>query len=169
MKKQNLSGRVFGRLVVIKPAKPGKGRAARSLVWCTCGVSKIVLNPSLLDGCSKSCGCLQSEKAGERLRKRNLRHGMYGTPTYKSWIGMGTRCTNRNTVGWKIYGGAGVTVCTRWRKFENFLADMGIRPEGTTLGRYGDAGNYQPENCAWQTPAEQGLERRKKFAAKLAA
>jgi hypothetical protein len=58
------------------------------------------------------------------------------------------------------YGGKGITVCDRWLSFENFLEDMGERPAGTTLGRFGDIGNYEPGNVAWQTWAEQISNRR---------
>jgi hypothetical protein len=52
-------------------------------------------------------------------------------------------------------------VCDRWRdSFENFLTDMGERPAGTSLARFGDAGNYEPGNVAWQTPKEQAANRR---------
>jgi hypothetical protein len=63
-----------------------------------------------------------------------------------------------------VYGGSGVTVCERWLTFENFLADMGVRPEGTTLGRNLDMGNYEPGNCFWQTSKEQALAKRNKRA-----
>lgn len=56
-----------------------------------------------------------------------------------------------------IYGGRGVVVCERWRaSFQNFLADMGERPEGMTIDRYPDKdGNYEPSNCRWATLKEQ--------------
>ena len=77
------------------------------------------------------------------------------TPTYRSWVAMRQRCQKPGVTGYENYGGAGVLVCPRWDSFENFLADMGERPPGTTLGRFGDKGNYEPSNCAWQTPEEQ--------------
>lgn len=86
--------------------------------------------------------------------------------TYASWQAMMHRCFSSRNKRYEKYGGAGVTVCERWRDpekgFLNFLADMGARPEGTTLGRFGDSGNYEPENCAWQTRAEQQAEQLKK-------
>jgi hypothetical protein len=93
-----------------------------------------------------------------------FKHGYSFDPTYISWNSMIQRCTNLNHEGWIYYGGATppVKVCERWRTFENFLADMGERPAGTSLGRLGDVGNYEPENCAWQTTKEQGAERRSK-------
>jgi hypothetical protein len=75
---------------------------------------------------------------------------------------MMTRCRNPNDAGYHNYGGRGITVCERWSKFENFLADMGERPEGQTLDRYpNNNGNYEPANCRWASHAEQQLNTRK--------
>lgn len=89
------------------------------------------------------------------------------TPTYKSWVAMRQRCQKPGVTGYKNYGGAGVRVCPRWDSFENFLADMGERPAGTTLGRFGDKGNYEPGNCAWQTSKEQAKSGSRNNQAKL--
>ena len=76
--------------------------------------------------------------------------------TYRSWMCMRARCYNPNDINYHRYGGAGISVCDRWRtSFVCFLSDMGARPNGTTLGRLGDVGNYEPGNCMWQTSAEQ--------------
>jgi hypothetical protein len=74
------------------------------------------------------------------------------------------RCENFQNAGYAKYGAAGVKVCDHWHQFENFLADMGERPLGTTLGRYLDLGNYDPTNCEWQTKKQQVAECRGKRA-----
>jgi hypothetical protein len=75
---------------------------------------------------------------------------------------MWTRCTNPNVDNFKRYGGRGIKICKRWKRFENFLADMGKRPKGKSLDRINANGNYTPSNCRWATPIEQRHNRRKK-------
>jgi hypothetical protein len=97
----------------------------------------------------------------------NTRHGQARdgkrTPTYLSWQNMRQRCNNPNVPRWANYGGRGITVCARWNSFESFLADMGERPEGKTLDRVDNDGNYEPGNCRWATSAEQMGNRSKKY------
>jgi hypothetical protein len=74
------------------------------------------------------------------------------------------RCDNPSRKGYEYYGGRGITVSKRWRSFENFLADMGERPEDKTLDRINPDGDYEPGNCRWATWHEQALNRRRKHA-----
>lgn len=88
---------------------------------------------------------------------------MSGTPTWKSWSGMVERCTNSNHAAYAHYGGRGITVCDRWQGkdgFANFMQDMGERPEGLTLDRIDNDGNYEPGNVRWATAKQQARNRR---------
>lgn len=100
----------------------------------------------------------------ERQRVTHIRHGhaSYGKPsrTYKSWRSMLDRCTNPNKDNFAQYGGRGIKVCADWMFFENFLADMGERPEGMTLDRIDSDGHYEPANCRWATLSVQQRNKR---------
>jgi hypothetical protein len=94
---------------------------------------------------------------------RCYRAGVAGfrTPTRRSWLAMWRRVKYLSVNGYENYGGRG-EVCDRWRVFQNFLADMGERPRGTSLDRIAVDGNYEPGNCRWATAREQGLNQRRR-------
>jgi hypothetical protein len=70
------------------------------------------------------------------------------------------RCTSPSSAVWVRYGGRGITVCSRWQKFEDFLTDMGPCPDTLTLDRINNDGNYEPGNCRWTTWEQQMINRR---------
>jgi hypothetical protein len=82
------------------------------------------------------------------------------SPTFRSWNGMVNRCTSPTSDHWAQYGGRGITVCDRWLKFENFLADLGERPDGKTLERRNNSEGYNPDNCGWASRKTQNRNRR---------
>lgn len=131
------------RLICISPGPGNKAWKCK----CECGTVKRILQHSLVNGDSKSCGCYCREKA--------TTHGLTKTPLYRRWVSMKQRCDNPKNKAYKNYGGRGIKVCRRWLKFENFLADMGTPSPGLSLERKNNNGNYTPKNCRWATGSEQ--------------
>lgn len=153
MRKVDLTGQRFGRLLVIGLESRNKHRSH----WkcqCDCGNEKIAEMGQLHNGHTKSCGCLRKEL--------NTVHGKFNCSEYRSWQAMKSRCENKNTTRYVDYGGRGIKVCERWSKsFENFYIDMGNKPSKKhSIDRKNNDGNYEPDNCRWATIPEQQRNKR---------
>jgi hypothetical protein len=157
--KKDIRNKKFNRLTVLYDT--GRRTGNGNSIWkckCECGNYKDIRRDVLLNGNTKSCGCLSVESA----KRTHTIHGKSrnGNLTYKSWYSMKRRCLDEKYDNYKYYGGRGIQICERWMKFENFLADMGERPEGMTIDRINNDGNYEPSNCKWSTKEEQNRNRR---------
>ena len=148
----DMAGWRFGRLLVERVS--GYSKDGRHITWlckCDCGAKPVVIGWLLRSGFTKSCGCLSRETTIAKFTT----HGMAGTRIYAVWNSMVMRCHNKNSLSYKHYGAKGIKVCKRWRKFENFLDDMGQPDVGLQLERKNNNGNYTPANCKWATLHEQ--------------
>ena len=160
----DLRGQKFNRLKVIDRNYNVKRRGT---VWnckCDCGNITFVVADKLKSGNTKSCGCLQKEKAGEFNKSKGLtKHGLSDTAEYKSWLRMNHRC-NRDDVG-DLTTYKNIEVCDKWHQnnkngFINFLNDMGYKPdEGATLERLNSKSGYYPDNCIWTNYSNQAQNR----------
>ena len=149
-------GQVFTRLTVLSMSEVTQKGEKVWICRCACGAEKHARGSALRGGYIKSCGCLQQESRNTAKRT----HGLSHMQVYSVWSNMRQRCTNPNTVGYVLYGGRGVTVCTRWNSFENFHADMGDPPKGASIDRINNDGNYEPNNCRWATRTDQNQNKR---------
>ncbi len=158
-----LAGYTLGRLTVVGYSHSDDGNSFWRCL-CSCGTYTIVRRDHLLSGRSKSCGCLRRENTTARKTTHGATAKREFTRSYISWSAMWYRCTNPSCKSFKNYGGRGITICDRWKTYENFAADMGERPRGLTLERINNEAGYSPENCKWATHREQRLNQRPRKA-----
>jgi hypothetical protein len=148
-------GKVFGRLTVIAEAERLKKYERRFVCRCACGGEKTVTRQNLVGGGTSSCGCLKREMLLQRNAKLAT-HGMSKTSEYLAWINIHRRCGDPKDKAYGRYGAVGIRVCKRWRTFENFISDMGMKPTPEhQIERRKNSQGYSPGNCYWATTKAQ--------------
>jgi len=136
-------GNTYGRWHVISSAETRNGKKY-VLAKCVCGTERPVKLSNLVLGLSQSCGCYSADRA--------RKHGQSKSGTYKSWQMMINRCTR----GYPCFAKyAAVDVAPEWLSFESFYADMGDRPDGTSIDRIDNTKGYNANNCRWASDSIQ--------------
>jgi len=151
---KNMIGTIYGRVRVDSFHGLNKENKAEWNCTCSCGNKFVTLGKSLRVGLTRSCGCLQKEKASEYATK----HKGVGTTEYNAYRNAQARCTNPKCDKFSYYGGRGIKFL--FNSFQQFFNDIGLKPKGRTLDRIDNNGNYEPGNIRWATKAQQNANKR---------
>ena len=168
--REDLAGRVYGRLTVLRQAEdwvqPSGQRKAMWACRCDCGIIKKIRSSDFKSGHTSSCGCLSSELTSQRL----LAHGncirKEGTsPLYSVWAAIKQRCFNKNNKRFRDYGARGIIMYEVWKndfsEFKEYIeVTLGTKPKGFTLDRINNDLGYFPGNLQWASYKQQANNRR---------
>jgi hypothetical protein len=154
-RRKNWIGTRNGKLEVLAVDETSGGRNLRWIAICECG-NFVGLTLDNLKR-KKCCGCDKFTRASNA----HSTHRGTNTKEFNVWYGMKRRCRDKSIPSYVKYGGRGIKVCERWDpSFANFLEDMGRCPDGMTLDRINNDGNYEPGNVRWATAIQQAQNKR---------
>jgi len=138
--------------------------------WTVLGFSHVAHKTCYYWQCQCRCGRIINVqathlkgKAGSKQCRScaKTKHGKSKSSAYRSRGCMIQRCHNPNYSEYYLYGGRGIKVCSQWRNSASvFLEDMGEKPKDYSIERRDVNGNYEPSNCYWASPTQQGRNKR---------
>lgn len=147
-KRKDYTGQKYNRMMALSYSHTRNGHSYWKCV-CECGNHRTVQVRSIVNGNTKSCGCYNIE-TGKTAGEQNKTHGYSTSKIYKLWWSIIQRCNNKKSEMYKNYGAKGIKFCETWKKFENFLDDMGDRPSYLhVIRRIDDSKDYDVSNCRW--------------------
>lgn len=158
-------GQKFNRLTVIAFERVRYQNSTRIkwIVRCDCGTLKSVSPYRVLNGNTKSCGCLKSENTISYNREKKKKHGGRGDRLYHIWRGMKERCFCATSKDYPTWGGRGITVCDDWKDDYKAFRDWSLQngyTDDLSIDRIDANGNYCPQNCRWVDWKVQSANRR---------
>lgn len=157
----DLTGKRFGRLIVLERVENSRSGGTVWKCKCDCGNVKICNGERLRCGKLKSCGCLSIDT----VKKNMTKHGKHGSKTYNIWKGIKQRCYQKNNIGYCDYGERGISMYDEWKNgFQSFYDYVSKLPhfgeKGYSIDRIDVNGNYEPQNIKWSTAKEQSNNKR---------